>query len=168
MEKSHSVMSADPSKSAVSLKNLLCLDLYAASRAVTKAYRPLLDPLGLTYPQYLVMVALWESEPLAVKDLSERLSLDSGTLSPLLKRLESAGLVRRTRSRLDERGVDIALTEAGRSLRAKAGEVFEGIGCLFAMQAEEMRGLQGTLRELTRRMEAASGEAGGSGGEEPA
>jgi DNA-binding MarR family transcriptional regulator len=133
---------------------MLCLDLYAASRAVIKAYGPLLNRLGLTYPQYLVLKALWGKEPLAVKDLSLLLSLDSGTLSPLLKRLESAGLVVRTRSKVDERGVSIALTEAGRSLEAKAQSVNEEIGCLFGMTLEEAHGLQETLRTISKRMEA--------------
>src|SRR4051812_24114791 len=98
------------------LENFLCLDLYATSRAVMKAYTPLLAPLGLTYPQYLVLVALWEAEPLQVNELAEGLSLDSGTLSPLLKRLEASGLVERKRSDQDERTVNIALTATGRAL----------------------------------------------------
>ena len=132
---------------------MLCLDLYAASRGVIKAYGPLLAKLGLTYPQYLVLMALWEKEPLAVKELATLLSLDSGTLSPLLKRLETAGLVIRTRSKVDERGVLIALTEAGRALEAKSQAVSEEIICLFGMTLEQVKGLQGTLRGITARME---------------
>ncbi|HEY0706342.1 MAG TPA: MarR family transcriptional regulator [Polyangia bacterium] len=136
-----------------SLSSLLCFDLYAASRAVTKAYRAFLDPLGLTYPQYLVMTALWEESPLGVKDLSERLALDSGTLSPLLKRLEAAGLVTRTRSQEDERSVSIALSTAGKTLRAKLPVVCEGIGARFGMKADEARRLQTILREIRSRMD---------------
>lgn len=137
----------------VSLDNLLCLDLYAVSRGVIKAYGPLLADLNLTYPQFLVMMALWEKEPRGVKDLSAQLSLDSGTLSPLLKRLEAAGLLVRTRSRVDEREVLIALTDAGRALQEKSPAVVEGIGCLFGMPLEEMKRLQQTLRAIARRME---------------
>jgi DNA-binding MarR family transcriptional regulator len=136
-----------------SLENLLCLDLYAASRGVIKAYGPLLAELGLTYPQYLVLMALWDKEPLAVKDLAQLLSLDSGTLSPLLKRLEAAGLVVRTRSKIDERGVLIALTDQGRALEAKNGRVSEEIICLFGMSFDQVKSLQGTLRGITQRME---------------
>lgn len=139
----------------IPLNALLCLDLYATSRAVIKAYRPLLDALGLTYPQYLVMVALWEAGPLGVKELSERLSLDSGTLSPLLKRLEAMKLVTRTRDSDDERAVTIALTESGRALQEKSYAVGEGIACLFALKPEEARTLQTMLREISQRMDAA-------------
>lgn len=135
------------------LENLLCLDLYAASRAVIKAYGPLLESLGVTYPQYLVLTALWEREPLAVKEIAALLSLDSGTLSPLLKRLEAAGLVVRTRSKEDEREVSIALTPAGRALEEKSQPVCEGIVRLFGMSMEEARGLQQTLRGVAKRME---------------
>lgn len=143
-------MASTPS---LSLKNLLCLDLYAASRAVIKAYGPLLKDLGLTYPQYLVMVCLWESGGVSVKELCERLSLDSGTLSPLLKRLESAGLVERSRSRVDERGVDITLTRAGKELQPKAGCVVKTMACRLGMSPEAARKLQEQLRDITRRFE---------------
>lgn len=133
---------------------LLCLDLYAASRAVTKAYTPMLKQLDLTYPQYLVMRSLWTEAPLTVSQLSERLSLDSGTLSPLLKRLEAAGLVTRTRSRRDEREVEIGLTQTGRSLHAKADRVCVGIGDLFGLTAKEISLLQQTLRTIEQRMSA--------------
>jgi DNA-binding MarR family transcriptional regulator len=105
---------------ALRLDNQLCFALYAASRAMVRMYLPLLDPLGLTYPQYLVMLVLWEDDGLTVKRLGERLYLDSGTLTPLLKRLEQAGFVSRRRSPADEREVRIALTEAGRALREPA------------------------------------------------
>lgn len=102
------------------LDEQLCFALYSASRAVTAAYRPLLEELELTYPQYLVLMVLWEEEPCTVGHLGDRLHLDSGTLSPLLKRLESAGLVRRQRSATDERRVEISLTDRGRALEERA------------------------------------------------
>lgn len=104
----------------VRLDDQLCFALYSASRAVTAAYRPLLDELNLTYPQYLVLLVLWDEEPCTVGHLGDRLRLDSGTLSPLLKRLEAAGLVRRRRSPEDERRVTITLTPAGRALEQRA------------------------------------------------
>jgi DNA-binding transcriptional ArsR family regulator len=98
---------------ALLLDNQLCFALYSASLAMTKLYKPLLDELGLTYPQYLAMLVLWERDGLMVSELGERLSLDSGTLTPLLKRLEAAGLVARIRDVQDERRVHITLTPAG-------------------------------------------------------
>ncbi|HVK24560.1 MAG TPA: MarR family transcriptional regulator [Actinokineospora sp.] len=105
---------ADP----LALEQQLCFALYTASRALTGRYRPLLDELGLTYPQYLVMLALLDRGPLTVKDLGQALRLDSGTLSPLLKRMESAGILRRTRGTVDERSVLVELTADGEALRA--------------------------------------------------
>ncbi|STZ25421.1 MarR family transcriptional regulator [Mycolicibacterium aichiense] len=102
------------------LDEQLCFALYSASRAVTAAYRPMLDELDLTYPQYLVLLVLWEEEPCTVSHLGDRLHLDSGTLSPLLKRLESGGFVRRQRSTTDERRVEITLTAKGRALEERA------------------------------------------------
>lgn len=142
-----------PPRPPATLDNFLCLDLYATSRAVMKAYTPLLAPLGLTYPQYLVMAALWETEPLQVNELSRRLSLDSGTLSPLLKRLETAGLVGRNRSQEDERTVKIALTAAGRALKKKAPEVANRISERFGLAPEETIPLKATLRAIKERMD---------------
>ncbi len=102
------------------LDKQLCFALYSTSLAMTKAYKPMLDELGLTYPQYLVMLVLWEHEGLTVSELGNRLALDSGTLTPLLKRLESAGLVSRSRDAGDERRVLVALTDKGRKLRQSA------------------------------------------------
>ena len=101
----------------------LCFALYAASRALTRAYRPLLEPLGLTYPQYLVLLSLWQQDEIAVGQLGECLRLDSGTLTPLLKRLEQHGIVERRRDKRDERVVKIHLTAAGRALKARAKSV---------------------------------------------
>ncbi|CRK58297.1 Organic hydroperoxide resistance transcriptional regulator [Alloactinosynnema sp. L-07] len=110
---------ADP----LALEQQLCFALYTASRALTGRYRPLLDDLGLTYPQYLVMLALLDRGPLTVKDLGQALQLDSGTLSPLLKRMESAGILRRTRGTADERSVLVELTDAGEALRRPIREL---------------------------------------------
>ena len=108
---------------ALQLDNQLCFALYSASLAMTKLYKPLLEPLGLTYPQYLVMLVLWEHETMSVSELGERLFLDSGTLTPLLKRMQAAALVQRKRSVQDERRVDITLTPAGRKLKVAAARV---------------------------------------------
>src|SRR3954452_20672154 len=112
-----------PPDQALLLDNQLCFALYSASLAMTKLYKPLLDDLGLTYPQYLVMLALWEQDGLMVSELGERLSLDSGTLTPLLKRLEANGYVARVRDAADERRVHITLTAAGRKLKTRAASV---------------------------------------------
>jgi MarR family transcriptional regulator, organic hydroperoxide resistance regulator len=142
------------SKNPSPLDQFLCLDLYTASRVVIQAYGPLLEKLNLTYPQYLVMSALWVEDELKVKDISEHLHLDSGTLSPLLKRLEAAGLVSRTRGKEDEREVRIALTAAGKTLQQKSGEVTAGIGCILGMSPTEAQKLQKILRGLVGRIEA--------------
>jgi DNA-binding MarR family transcriptional regulator len=105
------------------LEDNLCFALYTASRAFTRAYQPLLGPLGLTYPQYIAMLVLWENDEVSVSELGERLALDSGTLTPLLKRLEEAGFVARHRDRDDERVLRIVLTASGRALREKAKRV---------------------------------------------
>ncbi len=108
---------------SLALSDQLCFPLYAAARAMQQRYRPLLDQLGLTYPQYLVMLVLWEGDGLSVSDIGDRLFLDSGTLTPLLKRLDAAGLVTRARTQQDGRIVTIHLTDAGRALRDRAEAV---------------------------------------------
>lgn len=113
---------------ALQLDHQLCFALYSASLAMTKLYKPLLAPLGLTYPQYLAMLVLWQEDGITVSALGERLSLDSGTLTPLLKRLEAAGLVQRERAAEDERRVHVQLTPAGRKLKARAQTI---PGCLL-------------------------------------
>ncbi|MCX4091883.1 MarR family winged helix-turn-helix transcriptional regulator [Nocardia sp. alder85J] len=132
----------------------LCFPLYAASRAMTAVYRTELDALGLTYPQYLVMLALWEHDGLTVGELCGTLSLDSGTLSPLLKRLEAAGLVQRRRSAEDERRVAITLTETGRRMREDACEVPLRIAASTGMSREDMETLRDSLQRLTRALTA--------------
>jgi MarR family transcriptional regulator, organic hydroperoxide resistance regulator len=108
---------------SLALERQVCFALSVASRSVVAIYRPLLEPMGLTHPQYLVMLALWQQEPRSVKDLSHLLQLDPGTLSPLLKRLEAAGLVRRERDHSDERALAVTLTPAGKELRAEAEKI---------------------------------------------
>ncbi|MBB3085165.1 MarR family winged helix-turn-helix transcriptional regulator [Geodermatophilus sabuli] len=140
-----------PAPSAV-LEDQLCFALYAASRAMTARYRPLLDAIGLTYPQYLVMMLLWESDNQTVGQLGARLSLDSGTLSPLLKRLTSAGLVTRHRRVEDERSVSISLTDAGRALRDKADSISGEIICALDLDRQEFADLKAKLQLVTERV----------------
>ena len=154
-------MTALPAPSAA-LDDQLCFALYAASRAVTARYRPMLDAIGLTYPQYLVMLLLWESDNQTVGQLGSRLALDSGTLSPLLKRLTAAGLVTRNRRVEDERSVSIALTDAGRALQDKAVAINEEMIGAIGFDAEEFGDLKNRLRLLTERVSGTTGAAGRS------
>jgi DNA-binding MarR family transcriptional regulator len=141
----------------LALDRQVCFALAAASRTVIGLYRPVLEPLGLTHPQYLVMLALWEKSPLRVRDLGDELLLDSATLSPLLKRLEVSGLITRQRNVDDERSLDVALTEAGVALRERAlavpGQIVERLG-LPREQLERVRD------ELTILLDAARPVAG--------
>ena len=139
---------ARPSGELLRLDAQLCFALYSASRAVIRAYAPLLAPLGLTYPQYVVMLVLWEEEGLSVKQLGERLSLDSGTLTPLLRRLEEAGLLERRRSRDDERRVTVVLSTAGQALKARAGEIPRQIAASTGCSLDELAALRGQLARL--------------------
>ncbi|MCP3136184.1 MarR family transcriptional regulator [Pyxidicoccus sp. QH1ED-7-1] len=132
----------------LSLDAQLCFPLYAAARAVTQAYAPLLSKLGLTYPQYLVMLVLWETDGVTVKGMGEKLFLDSGTLTPLLKRLEAQGLVRRERSKEDARSVHVHLTAAGRALRRKAVSVPEALVCKMGLSLQELSRLRDDVRRL--------------------
>ncbi len=142
------------SRDHLGLEDQLCFALYAASRAMTAVYGPLLDGLGLTYPQYLVLLVLWEHDGERVSHIGDRLQLDSATLTPLLKRLEARGLVERRRSAADERVVEVFLTAAGKRLRRRAAEiplrVFEKSG----LTGPELAQLRATLQELTRRLRA--------------
>ncbi|HEV7212335.1 MAG TPA: MarR family transcriptional regulator [Blastococcus sp.] len=144
-------MTALPAPS-VELEDQLCFALYAASRAVTARYRPMLDEVGLTYPQYLVMMLLWEADHQTVGQLGARLALDSGTLSPLLKRLTTAGLVTRHRRVEDERSVAIALTDAGRALRDRCLALSEMMIGAIGFDTEEFADLKSRLRLLTDRV----------------
>ncbi|MER6950505.1 MarR family transcriptional regulator [Nonomuraea sp. NPDC000554] len=133
----------------LSLDDQVCFAVHAASRALDAVYRRELAELGLTYPQYLVMLVLWEREPVTVKELGRSLRLDSGTLSPLLKRLEAAGVVRRDRSPDDERSVEVRLTPDGVRLRERALRVPRRIAEATGMDVTELTGLQHTLNRLT-------------------
>jgi len=134
------------------LDNQLCFALYSTSLAMTRLYKPLLDALGLTYPQYLALLVLWERDGLSVSELGERLFLDSGTLTPLLKRMESGGLVARQRAAQDERRVHITLTDAGRALKGRAAGV---PGCMLsALQCPlpELAALTRQVQALRQRL----------------
>lgn len=138
----------------------LCFPLYAATRAVTRAYGPLLQEVGLTYPQYLTLLALWdEGEPMSVGGLGTRLRLDSGTLTPVLKRLEQAGFVTRRRDPEDERRVLIALTAAGQDLREQVSDVPSRLVESMGLNAEEYRQLRRLLNSLLDRLDADVTEA---------
>lgn len=139
---------ADARVQWLQLDRQLCFALYSSSLAMTKLYKPLLAPLGLTYPQYLAMLVLWESDGLSVSQLGQRLSLDSGTLTPLLKRLEQLGHVERRRARDDERRVDIFLTPAGRMLREQALDIPGQLACASNCNLEELSALTRRLHEL--------------------
>jgi len=115
-------MGYDPNE-ALKLKNQLCFPLYAAARRVTGVYTPYLKPLGLTYTQYIVFMVLWEQDGLQVSEIGEKLLLDSGTLTPLLKKMETQGYLTRTRSKLDERSVIVSLTEKGKALKEEVGQI---------------------------------------------
>jgi len=126
----------------------LCFALYSSSLLMTKLYKPVLGALGLTYPQYLVLLALWETDRVAVGELGARLYLDSGTLTPLLKRMEAAGLVTRVRAADDERRVIVALTPAGRAMRRKAEKVPLTVACAVGCQLDEITTLTARLQTL--------------------
>jgi DNA-binding MarR family transcriptional regulator len=138
------------------LDNQLCFAVYSASLAMTKLYKPLLDKLKLTYPQYLVMLVLWERDGLMVSELGERLSLDSGTLTPLLKRLEANGLVARIRDVADERRVHVNLTTAGRRLKARAASVPACLMAASQCSIEELVALTQQIQQLRDRVKAAA------------
>lgn len=137
------------------LDRQFCFALYGASLAMSRTYKPLLEPLGLTYPQYLAMMVLWETDHLPVKVLGERLGLDSGTLSPLVKRLEQAGHVTRMRDSADERQVTVSLTPRGAALKEKAVDVMLAFGAATGCSLSEMAELRDTLKALRERLEAA-------------
>ena len=132
----------------LALDNQFCFALYSASHAMTKTYKPLLDRLGLTYPQYLVMLVLWEQDGILVKDIGARLFLDSGTLTPLLKRLEAGGLLARARDAHDERQVRIGLTEGGRALRQQAQAIPEQVLCASGQQVAALGQLRDELARV--------------------
>ncbi|GAA0748832.1 MarR family transcriptional regulator [Ideonella azotifigens] len=140
----------------LALDHQLCFALYSTSLAMTKLYKPLLEPMGLTYPQYLVMLVLWEQKPegnaLTVSALGERLNLDSGTLTPLLKRLEAAGLITRQRDAGDERRVRVQPTRAGHQLREQALRIPPTVACAIQCELHEISQLTQRLRVLREQL----------------
>ncbi|WP_431679541.1 MarR family winged helix-turn-helix transcriptional regulator [Kitasatospora sp. KL5] len=149
-----------PEEELLRLDRQICFSLYAASRAFNGLYRVVLKDLDLTYPQYLVMLVLWEHGDLPVKEIGERLRLDSGTLSPLIKRLEASGRVRRERSAEDERSVTVRLTEEGAALREQALQMPRGILAASGVSLEEIVGLQQLLGRITTALDTATAAAG--------
>jgi MarR family transcriptional regulator, organic hydroperoxide resistance regulator len=153
---SHTSAAADTGRDLLALDRQVCFALAVASRTVISLYRPLLEPMGLTHPQYLVMLALWEAEPLRVNEIADRLSLEPATLSPLLKRLEAGGLVTRRRDPDDERAVAITLTTAGRRLRKRAERIPPSVVARLGIEIselEELRDRLTTVIEAARRDE---------------
>ncbi len=135
---------------ALSLDEQLCFALYGASIAMTRVYKPMLDRIGITYPQYLVLHALWDEDGRTIGRIAERLSLESSTITPLVKRLEAGGLVRRTRDAKDERQVRVALTEAGQALRSEGMCLAEAVFAKTGLGAEEVRALTRQVQRLQR------------------
>jgi len=148
----------DAADALLTLGNQLCFAVYSTAHAFNRVYKPLLDRLGLTYPQYLVMLALWERDGVPVKDIGERLFLDSGTLTPMLKRLEAAHRIKRSRSREDERQVLVALTSQGQALKEKARGVPPAILAASGCSIGELTALKKNLVALRDQLNAAVGE----------
>ena len=145
--------------SLLPLRKQLCFAVYSASHAFTRAYRILLEPLGLTYPQYLVLLVLWERDGMRVKEIGAQLYLDSGTLTPLLKRLEGLGYVRRVRDPTDERQVTILLTPAGQALEQKAESIPADLACMTQLERSEPEELIDRLGKLRASLQGACGDA---------
>ena len=145
-------------REAMKLANQLCFPLYAAARNVTGLYTPYLKPLGLTYTQYLVFLVLWERDGLTVTEIGDRLMLDNGTLSPLLKKLEQEGYLERRRSREDERVVTVSLTEAGKALQEKAKDVPGKVASCLDLATEKAQELYALLYELLENQKNKEGE----------
>ncbi|MRT02440.1 MarR family winged helix-turn-helix transcriptional regulator [Ewingella americana] len=141
-----------PTNALLHLDQQMCFALYSANLALHKVYRKLLGELDLTYPQYLVMLVLWQRDDVIVSEIGEKLFLDSATLTPLLKRLETAGLLVRNRAKTDERQVIITLTDAGKALKEKAKGIPEAIMCATECDIEEMSALKGQLESLRERL----------------
>ncbi|WP_462380258.1 MarR family winged helix-turn-helix transcriptional regulator [Pseudomonas sp. Marseille-QA0892] len=135
------------------LDQQLCFALYSTSLAMTKLYKPLLAEIGLTYPQYLVMLTLWERDGILLKTLADRLHQDSGALTPVLKRLEAEGYLVRRRGASDERSLSLELTDAGRALQQKALHVNQAVGSACGLDDSEMSELRARLTALRKRLE---------------
>lgn len=151
------------SEEVLRLENQLCFPLYACARLVMQAYRAHLDPLGLTYPQYLVLLVLWERDGQKVNEIGEQLFLDSGTLTPVLKRLERNGLISRHRPNEDERAVENRLTAAGRKLKRKAAKVPLALLCEVGLDLQETARIRDTVRGLIPRLQRAAQRQSDSG-----
>ena len=145
----HKSQPADPS---LHLESQLCFALYSASLAMTKIYKPLLNSIGLTYPQYLVMLVLWEEDGLIVSEIGDRLFLDSGTLTPLLKRLEATGLLARLRDTADERRVRIKLTSAGTRLKSRAADIPSCVHDITGCSLSELLSLSQRVKRFRQRL----------------
>jgi DNA-binding MarR family transcriptional regulator len=151
MDKSLRTRRTEP-QSPQALDSQLCFALYSAGLAMNKVYRGLLAPLGLTYPQYLVMMVLWQDNQITVSDIGDRLFLDSATLTPLLKRMETAGWLTRTRAAKDERQVIVGLTEAGHALKRQAESIPQGVFCATECAPEELNRLKSLLDNLRQNL----------------
>ena len=155
------------SEDMLALDRQVCFALAVAARNVIAVYRPVLEPLGLTHPQYLVMLALWQHGSMSVKDLSGLLQLDPGTLSPLLKRLEAAGLLRRERDPKDQRNLALAMTDKGKALREQAEKIPAGIVQRLGMPVEELMELYGVLTRVIGAAQRALATPAGEAAQEP-
>ncbi|HWT75069.1 MAG TPA: MarR family transcriptional regulator [Mobilitalea sp.] len=140
------------------LDNQLCFSLYVCSKEIIKKYKPLLDPYGLTYTGYIILLALWEKDNITVKELGQRLYLDSGTLTPMLKKLESQHFINRTRSSSDERNVFIELTAKGKELQKEALRIPESLICTLDLEPEYTSNLLKSLHRMMQKLEAAPQE----------
>jgi MarR family transcriptional regulator, organic hydroperoxide resistance regulator len=136
------------------LENQLCFSLYSATHALLRSYKPDLDKLNLTYPQYLVLVALWQYKQLSIKDIAEKLMLEPATITPVVKRLEAKKLTKRTRQKDDERVVIVSLTEEGQALRSKLSDVQKRVACDTGLNSTAFENLNKTLNELTKSVTA--------------
>ncbi|GJD93589.1 MarR family winged helix-turn-helix transcriptional regulator [Methylobacterium iners] len=143
----------------VPLEQQLCFSVYSAAHAFTAAYKPLLEPFGLTYPQYLVLLALWQKEGVSVKEIGARLHLDSGTLTPLLKRLQASGYIHRGRDPADERQLRVELTEQGQQLRWKVAGVRQSLVCSLGVTEAPIQALREQVDEMTQALRAMAGKA---------
>jgi MarR family transcriptional regulator, organic hydroperoxide resistance regulator len=154
IDKSDEAETWDIPKGMLALDQQLCFAVYAAAHALNRTYKPLLDPYGLTYPQYIALMTLWEEDGRTVKALGEKLGLDSGTLSPLLKRLEAAGYIHRARDKNDERQVLITLTDKGRAMKKDAVAIRMAIGKATGCSIDTLQALTTDLHMLTEQLEA--------------
>jgi DNA-binding MarR family transcriptional regulator len=138
---------------SLQLENQICFPLYVIAKEITGLYRPFLDEIDITYPQYLVMMVLWENDGLAVNHIGEKLFLDSGTLTPLLKRLEGKGIIDRKRKKEDERVVEVFLTESGKQLQQKACEIPKKIQDKIGVETEDLLHLKETILKILNKIE---------------